>query len=306
MSPDAAAEGGVEGGSSLAAAVENWSERQLLRVEAKSPHTVSAYASDVRQFLGWAGRRGKEGMDAWALPVLRAYMSVLATRGLQARSVIRKVAALRSFGKYLFRRDLIDSDPSVLLVLPRAGSRLPRFIPESEIAGLLDGPWTQEPRAVRDRAILELLYATGIRLSELVGIDRKDVDLASGTIRVLGKGRKERIACFGPPAERALRAYMAMTPVARPLFVGPSGRRLTPRTVQRRVRLHLGRLARAGGASPHALRHSFATHLLDRGADIRMIQELLGHAGLGTTQVYTHVSIEALRDAVDRFHPRAG
>jgi integrase/recombinase XerC len=223
---------------------------------------------------------------------------------VQARSVIRKVAALRSFGRYLYRRDLIASDPSVLLVLPRAGSRLPRFIPESELASLLDGKWPDDPRSTRDRAILELLYATGIRLSELVGIDREDVDLAGRTVRVLGKGRKERIACFGPPAAEALRAHMAASPGQLPLFCGPSGKRLTPRTVQRRVRAHLGRLARAGGASPHALRHSFATHLLDRGADIRMIQELLGHAGLGTTQVYTHVSIEALRDAVDRFHPR--
>jgi integrase/recombinase XerC len=284
--------------------MENWSERQLLRVEAKSPHTVAAYASDLRQFLAWAEKRGKGGLDAWSLPVLRAYMSVLSTRGIQPRSVIRKVAALRSFGRYLHRRNLIPADPSVLLVLPRAGSRLPRFIPESEIASLLDGPWPDDPRSIRDRAILELLYATGIRLSELVGLDREDVDLAGGSVRVLGKGRKERIACFGPPAAAALRAHMAATPGQRPLFCGPSGKRLAHRSVQRRVRLHLGRLARAGGASPHALRHSFATHLLDRGADIRMIQELLGHAGLGTTQVYTHVSIEALRDAVDRFHPR--
>ncbi len=173
--------------------------------------------------------------------------------------------------------------------------------------GLLDGPWPDDLRGRRDRAILELFYATGIRLSELILLDREDLDLSGGTARVMGKGRKERIVCFGPPARKALEGYIAASVVrgeGHPLFTGATGRRLSPRTVQRRVHLHLSRLARAGGTSPHVLRHSFATHLLDRGAEIRCIQELLGHARLSTTQVYTHVSIEALREAVDRFHPR--
>jgi integrase/recombinase XerC len=195
-------------------------------------------------------------------------------------------------------------------VLPRAGKRLPRFIPEAEIQRLLDGPWPDDLRGARDRAIIELLYGTGMRLGELVRLDKEDIDLVRGTARVLGKGEKERIVCFGPPTAGALRGYLAALEAAppgrgHPLFTGRTGRRLHPRTVQRRVHLHLGRLARAGGTSPHALRHSFATHLLDHGADIRAIQELLGHANLGTTQVYTHVSIEALRDAVDRYHPRS-
>jgi integrase/recombinase XerC len=299
------------GGSGFGAALGNWSDGQLCAVEGKSPHTVAAYASDVRLFLAWAGEHGSAGTDAWKLPVMRAYMSVLTTRGAKPSSVIRKVAALRSFGRYLTRRGLIPSDPASRLVLPRKGGRLPRFIPEPEIQRLLNGQWGVEERDLRDRAILEMLYGTGIRLSELVGLDREDIDLTAGTARVLGKGGKERQVCFGPPAAEALRTYLLLSrPNAskgggEPVFTGPSGKRVHPRTVQRRVALQLGRLARAGGASPHSLRHSFATHLLDRGAEIRAIQELLGHASLGTTQIYTHVSIEALREAVDRFHPRS-
>ena len=294
----------------LGAPVANWSETQLVRVEGKSVLTARAYASDLSAFLGWAQSRGHKGLHAWKLPVMRAYLSLLTSRGFKAASVIRKIAAMRSFGRYLRQRALIGDDPAARLVLPRAGKRLPRFIPEEEIVRLLDGPWSGDVRALRDRAILELLYGTGMRLGELVRLDREDVDFEGGTARVLGKGEKERIVCFGPPTATALRAYLAvvasgMPGRGQPLFVGTTGRRLHPRTVQRRVHLHLGRLARAGGTSPHALRHSFATHLLDHGADIRAIQELLGHANLGTTQIYTHVSIEALRDAVDRFHPRS-
>lgn len=296
--------------ASLEAAVRNWSGTQLLRVEGKSEHTANAYGSDVGAFLKWAAGRGHTGIDAWNLPVLRAYFSLMTTRGSKAASVIRKVAALRSFGRYLRLRGLITDDPASRLVLPRAGKRLPRFIPEAEIQRLLDGPWPDDPRSLRDRAILDLLYGTGMRLAELVRLDREDVDVSGGTARVLGKGGKERIVCFGPPTAAALRAHINASKRERPgqgqpLFAGRAGKRLHPRTVQRRVHLHLGRLARAGGTSPHALRHSFATHLLDHGADIRAIQELLGHANLGTTQVYTHVSVEALREAVDRYHPRS-
>lgn len=296
----------------LEAPLHNWASAQLAQVEGKSPHTVLAYSTDAAQFLRWSAERGRTGLDAWTHPNLRAFISVLTTRGRNPRSIIRKIAALRSFGRYLLRRGLVSRDPAQLLTLPRAGRRLPRFIPAEELARLLDGPWPSDSRSLRDHAILELLYGTGIRLRELVGLDRDAVDIGGGTLRVLGKGRKERIVCFGPPARGALELHLAANPSPPgrrgsgvPLFAGPGGKRLHPRTVQRRVHLHLSRLARAGGASPHALRHSFATHLLDRGADIRLIQELLGHASLSTTQIYTHVSIEALREAVDRYHPRA-
>ena len=300
----------TQAGGALGAAWRNWSQTQLTAVEGKSEHTARAYASDLAAFLRWAETRNRKELAAWSLPVLRAYLGLLTTRGVRPSTVIRKVAALRSFGRYLRRRGLIAADPASRLTLPRAGGRLPRFVPEAEIQRLLDGPWPDDLRALRDRAILELLYGTGMRLSELVQLDREDVDLAAGTARVSGKGRKERIVIFGPPTAGALRAYLHAGGGeggggGRPLFTGPSGRRLHPRTVQRRVGRQLARLARAGGTSPHALRHSFATHLLDHGADIRAIQELLGHANLGTTQVYTHVSIEALREAVERFHPRS-
>lgn len=283
-------------------------------VEGKSAHTAEAYESDVRLFLEWAAQSksigGLDDLDAWKRPAMRAYMSHLTTARFSPRSIIRKVAALRSFGRYLVRRGLIESDPASLLTLPRASRPLPRFIPEGELQSLLDGPWPEgDPRSRRDRAIIEMLYATGMRLSELVGLDREDVDLAEGTARVMGKGRKERIVCFGPPARAALSAHLSGAGTGKgeghPIFTGPTGKRLSPRTVQRRVHAHLSRLARAGGTSPHVLRHSFATHLLDRGAEIRCIQELLGHSRLSTTQIYTHVSIEALRNAVDRYHPRA-
>ena len=295
------------GGDPIAAAILNWSERQLLGVEGKSEHTARAYASDLLAFFRWAAEAGREGLDAWKLPVLRAYVSSSTARGRKASTMIRKIAAMRSFGRHLRARGWIETDPACRLVLPRAGGRLPRFVSESEMLALLEGPWPPDARSLRDRAILDLFYATGIRLSELVRLDLEEIDLEGGTARVLGKGGRERIVCFGAPTAQALRAYLAVRPLGgRALFPGRDGRRLHPRTVQRRVHLHLSRLARAGGSSPHALRHSFATHLLDHGADLRAIQELLGHASLATTQIYTHVSIEALREAVDRHHPRSG
>jgi integrase/recombinase XerC len=301
--------------SPFEAAVGNWCGAQLLGVEGKSEHTAAAYGSDVRLFLAWAVSHGKRDLAAWNLPTLRAYMSVITTRGAKSSSVIRKVASLRSFGRYLERRGIIESDPARRLTLPRKEGRLPRFIPESDLRSLLDGEWPDDDRSVRDRAVIELLYGSGMRLSELVRLNREDLHLQEGTVRVLGKGNKERIAYYGRPAVHAILDYMSRSggvegqvPIAgrkgTPLFTGPSGRRISRRTIQRCVALHLSRLARAGGTSPHTLRHSFATHLLDHGADIRAIQELLGHKSLGTTQIYTHVSIEALRDAVDRFHPR--
>jgi integrase/recombinase XerC len=182
-------------------------------------------------------------------------------------------------------------------------------VPEEELARLLDGPWGGSLRDLRDHAILELFYGTGIRLSELVGLDRDAVDLRRRSARVMGKGAKERIVVFGAQGAAALAAYLEAlrregAPAAGPLFPGRRGR-ITPRAVQRIVRRRLAGVGRAGGRSPHALRHSFATHMLDRGADIRVIQELLGHASLSTTQIYTHVSIETLRKAFDEAHPRA-
>lgn len=298
----------------LRSAYDNW-RRQLAAVEGKSPHTVSAYAADVRLALdrlaaaaaaSGAGELEPGGVDE---PGLRAVVALLNARGQAPRTVARRIAAFRSFCGYLRRRGWLEDDPSRALGAPRAGRRLPRFVPEEELAGLLDGSWPDTPEGRRDHAILELLYATGIRLSELVGLDREDLDLRQGCARVLGKGGKERIVVFGAAARAALERHLEAlraegAPAAGPLFPGRRGR-ISPRTVQRAVGKHLARLGRSGGRSPHALRHSFATHMLDHGADLRAIQELLGHAGLGTTQIYTHVSIEALRRGFDAAHPRA-
>jgi integrase/recombinase XerC len=280
-------------------------------VEGKSPHTVSAYSADVAVALERMALPGASPLDPGQIdaPKVRAYVAVLGASGQSARSINRRVAALRSFLRYLRKRSWIEGDPTRDLQAPREGRRLPRFVPEEELVALLDGPWEDTPRATRDRTILELLYGTGMRLSELVGLDRESVDLRHGTVRVLGKGRKERVVVYGEKAKTALSVYLASLreagePAAGPLFPGRRGR-LSARTVQRIVGLHLQRLSRAGGHSPHALRHSFATHMLDRGADIRAIQELLGHASLSTTQIYTHVSIETLRKAFDEAHPRA-
>jgi site-specific recombinase XerD len=294
----------------LSAAFHNW-RRQLSAVEEKSPHTVSAYERDVRAALDRIAGTVSDPLRPGDLDTARAraYLAWLGAAQVAPRSVQRKIAALRSFCRYLKARGWIPEDPTAGLQGPRLGRRLPRFVPEEELQSLLDGDWSQEPNGLRDRAILELFYATGIRLSELVGLQREDLDLRRQTVRVLGTGRKERIVVFGEKARQALEEYRAHLRMRQgrasgPLFPGRSGP-LSPRTVQRIVGRHLGRLARAGGRNPHVLRHSFATHLLDRGADIRAIQELLGHASLGTTQVYTHVSVEALRRAFDQAHPRA-
>ncbi len=293
----------------LRTAYGNWL-RQLKAVEEKSPATVRAYGDDVRRAIDRFASTGQPpapgDLDE---PRVRAWLSFLHTSGQSPRSVERRLASLRSFLRYLRRRGWIGADPTRDLSTPRKGRRLPRFVPEEELIRVLDGPWEESARGCRDLAILEIFYDTGMRLSELVGLDREDVDLQSGQIRVLGKGRKERMVVFGEKAREAIRAHLDALrreglPASGPLFPGRAGR-LHPRTVRSIVTKHLARVGRGSGRSPHALRHSFATHMLDRGADIRAIQELLGHSRLSTTQIYTHVSIETLRKAFDEAHPRA-
>lgn len=294
----------------LRAAYGNWL-RQLAAVEGKSPHTVKAYGSDVRIALLKIASTSRMPLTPVDLDRSRilAYVSTMNAGGQAPRSVSRRLASLRSFLGYLRSRGWISEDPTRLLHAPRQGRRLPRFVPEEELTRLLDAPWEDSIRGARDHAVMEVLYGTGIRLAELVSLKRDSLDLREGTLRVLGKGAKERIVVLGQGAKTALERHLRVlrengAPAAGPLFPGRNGA-VSPRTVQRIVYAHLKRLSRAGGHSPHALRHSFATHMLDRGADIRAIQELLGHASLGTTQVYTHVSIETLRKAFDESHPRA-
>ncbi len=277
-----------------------------------SAHTVAAYESDLSQFLAFAGReRGTRGplepkhLD---LDLIRGFLGELYRQGQARASVARKVSALRTFVRYLRREGWIDSDPAALAVAPKREQKVPAHLSVDEMSQLLEAPDASTPLGRRDRAILELFYASGIRLSELVALDLEDVDLSGRMVRVMGKGRKERIVPFNQKASAALRAWLkdrlALTR-GDALFVNARGGRLTGRSVQRLVARYVSSCSTRFGISPHALRHSFATHLLQAGADLRTIQELLGHVQLSTTQRYTHVNVAQLLDVYRKAHPRA-
>ena len=265
-----------------------------------SPHTVKSYRGDLEDFV--RGLRGTAPREVNARDI-RAFLAVLHTRGLDPVSIARKLAAIRSWFRFLRRRGVIADDPARAIRPPRQPSKLVSFLPIDETTAMMDAPADAGDPA-RAAAIVELLYASGLRVSELVGLDLSDVDLAEMTVRVVGKGRKERIVPFGGAAAQALEAYLGPRGGG-PVFLNRRGGRLTVRSVHTIVR----RRARAAGisrrVSPHTLRHTFATHLLDSGADLRMIQELLGHSRLSTTQRYTHVGSDQLMRIYDAAHPRA-
>ena len=290
--------------------------RRLQRERDASPHTVKAYREDLSALAEYLADSTGRTPDPAAVTVadLRGYVAALGEAGYAKSSVARRMSAVRSFFKFARREGWVTSSPAEPLRSPRKGRRLPRFLTGEEVARLLDAPDDDSAAGLRDRAILETLYSAGLRVSELVAVDDGDLDLAEGLVRVRGKGRKERLAPLGSFAVRALRAWLARRKLAddapggaaAPVFTNKFGRRLTTRSVARLLEKHLATAGLTGKASPHTLRHSFATHLLDRGADIRSVQELLGHASLVTTQVYTHVSTRTLREAYERAHPRAG
>lgn len=283
-----------------------------------SPHTLRSYRADLRQFAGYlAGalnistdRLRAEQVDTLAL---RGFLAHLHQKGTARSSIARKLAALRTFFRYLVREGRLSRNPATAVATPRVPKKIPARIEEQEIERLLEVPDAASPLGRRDRAILELLYATGLRVSELVGLDRGAVDLDSRLVRVLGKGRKERIVPFGEPAAEAIESYWpdrrALASrgghAGDALFLNARGGRLTARSIHRLVRRHLRQAALRSGLSPHSLRHAFATHLLERGADLRAIQELLGHASLSTTQKYTQVSTAQLLRVYEKAHPRA-
>ena len=304
-------------------------ERFLTELEAQrraSPHTVAAYRRDITRALDLAAdpgpapgaraaRPGKPApapvpASAWTRELLeRALRDLYRTHHAPA-SAARALAAWRSFSRYCLRRGITTRDPARSLSFPRLSRRLPRTLPRLDLARALDQLAGDDATSRRDRALLELTYSAGLRLSELVGLDHRDLDRSNGLLRVRGKGRRERIVPAGRGALAALDRYLATLPsgartIHQPLFVNASGRRLSGRTVQRVVRRRLGQVAGGLGVTPHALRHSFASHLLDNGADLRAIQELLGHRSLTSTQVYTHVSGSRLRKAYQQAHPRA-
>jgi integrase/recombinase XerC len=284
--------------------------RYLDRERNASPHTVRAYAADLGQFQAHVaeeiGRTPTLG-DVDHL-VIRAFLARLHRNGVKKVSAARKLATLRTFFRYLCREGILARNPARALLSPRMERRIPTHLEESEVAALIEVPG-EAASARRARAILELLYATGIRCAELVGLDLGDVDLEARTVRVLGKGSKQRVVPFGQPALAALSAYFPTRLTARPpssaLFVNARGGRLTDRWVRQIVTNRVKQVALARRLSPHSLRHSFATHLLERGADLRSIQELLGHASLSTTQRYTHVNARHILDIYKKTHPRA-
>ena len=286
-----------------------------------SAHTVEAYTRDVSQFMTFlAGQRGcplKElPVDAIDSDGLRAYVAELNSHRLSRATVARKLSALRSFVRYLRREGWLATDPTVRAVAPKQSQRIPAHLSEEEMSRLVESPDLSRPLGRRDRAILELLYASGLRLSELVGLDLEDVNVARRLVRVMGKGGKERLVPFGSSAQHALRHWLgdraalphtrgAGPAVHEPLFTNHRGGRLSGRSVQRLVARYMAACSTRFGISPHALRHTFATHLLSRGADLRAIQELLGHVSLSTTQRYTHVNSSQLLEVYRSAHPRA-
>ena len=284
--------------------------RHLDRERNASVHTVRAYGEDLEQFRAYLERMlGRAAGPAEVDHLLiRGFLADLHERGLKKVSAARKLATLRTFFRFLCREGVLDKNPARALLSPRLERRIPTHLDERQVDALLDVPGNGDA-ALRARAILELLYATGIRCSELVGLDLPDVDLSARMIRVLGKGRKERVVLFGGRAQAALRAYLPARARTRPrseaMFVNARGGRLTDRSVRDHVTRRVKALALTQRTSPHTLRHSFATHLLARGADLRAIQELLGHVRLSTTQRYTHVDTHQILSIYRKTHPRA-
>jgi integrase/recombinase XerC len=320
---------------------------------AVSPHTVRAYESDLTQFLahvafGSGRKRSELGPEDVTLASLRGFLAELHARGIARASVARKISAVRTFARYLRREGLLDSDPTTLVTAPKLEKRIPKHVGVDDMTRFLETPDVSNLLGRRDRAILEMFYASGLRLSELVGLDIESVNLSSRMVRVLGKGRKERIVPFNQSAAEALQAWLrdreavydgrffaemrasrrnkptegvvaALPPRTtataagrrrqrddtHALFLNYRGGRLTPRSVHRLVTRYVARCALRHGISPHALRHSFATHLLQAGADLRAIQELLGHVNLSTTQRYTHVDMAYLMSVYKKTHPKA-
>jgi len=276
-----------------------------------SPHTLAAYERDLRQVAIYLKER-EIRWDRTGNVVLRGFLAELHEKKRKKSTIGRKLAALRSFYDFCLRKRWVSENPAKILARPRQEKRVPSFLSESETAELLDLPRSAGPLDLRDRAILELLYATGIRVSELIGIETPDLHLGERLVRVRGKGKKERIVPFGTKALEALEAYRRARPGlagggdgGEAFFLNYRGGRLTTRSVQRMVRKYIRRTAVARKISPHSLRHSFATHLLGRGADLRVIQELLGHSSLATTQKYTHVDLKQLLAVYKKSHPRS-
>ena len=287
--------------------------RRYLEVERHlSAYTVRNYLHDLQGYLDFLEQEGVESQDDIDHNLLRRFLAMLAERKTVRASIARRLSALRSFYSYLNREKLIDSDPMKTAISPKLEQRLPSFLTQEEARRLVEAPDLSTPHGLRDRAFLELLYASGLRVSELVGLDMSDINLETKEARVLGKGSKERMVLMGEPAALAVKAYLdrgrlqlAGMVKSSALFINRYGKRMSQRFVQMLVSDYGKRVGIAKKVHPHLLRHTFATHLLDGGADLRVVQELLGHTNLATTQVYTHVSQSRARQVYLSAHPMA-
>ncbi len=285
-----------------------------------SEHTITSYNNDLNQLLRFASAELEA--DASSLDInridrltIRLWLGALSEDGMTKTTIARKVASLRSFFKYCFKRGHIQKNPAHLLIVPKKEKRLPKTVLLEDIQRMMDLSEGDEPTIVQDRAILELFYSTGIRLSELTDINIRDIDLQNQQLIVRGKGNKERIVPLGKPAVTAcsrhlktrkeLPGYSDNSHDINALFIAPRGGRINHRKIQRIIRNYILRVSEITQKSPHILRHSFATHMLDAGADIRLIKEFLGHTNLSSTQVYTHTSVEHLKKVYTKAHPRA-
>jgi tyrosine recombinase XerC len=280
-----------------------------------SANTIRSYEADLHQFITYLDSNRIHSLDDVRKPLLRSYLSSLLDSGLTKKSVARKIACLRSFFRYARRHKITTTNPTLTLVSPKLDKRLPSYLDESATKRLFDSVDTMTPEGRRSAAILELFYSTGMRLSELINLDVDDIDFAQGVVKVTGKGSKQRILPVGRRALQAVQEYLQdrrrvflkqnKAGGESALFVTSKGSRFYPQAVIRMVKSMIGKVSEIEKRSPHVIRHSFATHLLNRGADLRAVKELLGHESLSTTQVYTHVSTEQLKKIYRQSHPKA-
>ena len=276
-----------------------------------SPNTVRAYAADLSRYLEWAERSHVDPISL-SHRQMRSYLAELDQARYARRTIARRLSAIRSFFAFLHSEGTVSSDPAAVLATPKIPSRLPKVLPTEAVTALLDAPDASTPSGLRDRAVLEVLYATGARVSEVSSLGLGDLDLSQGQVTLMGKGAKERIVPMHRIAVESVRTYLRE---ARPvllsdvsgdlLFLSVRGRQYSSDAIRRMFKKHLATVGAASALSPHALRHTFATHLLDSGADLRTVQELLGHVALSTTQIYTHLSTQRLQDVHRNAHPRA-
>ena len=277
-----------------------------------SPLTVRNYTGDIQGFLDFLGNNGVDSLDKVNRSTMRLYLGWLHEKGIARASISRKLSALRSFYRYLARENLVEAEPLLTLSSPKLEKRLPTFLTHEEVARLIEAPDALTPHGLRDRAILELLYAAGLRVSEIVALDLKDIDLGSRQIVVWGKGSKERMVLMGRPAAEALKLYLDLGRIklegkayTQAFFLNRFGERIAERRIQHLIKKYAQQAGLEMRVFPHIMRHTFATHLLDGGADLRVVQDLLGHARLSSTQVYTHVTLSQIRRKYLAAHPRS-